>query len=85
MREINSKVPHTVKMQAWRKLSGFNPFANDRLDLDGVVERIACVYDVDKSAVEELDVSELLPIYFECVNFVNSLVLSKLEKMPKNA
>lgn len=83
MRKIKGIVPKDVKAEAWRKISGFDPFNGERFDFDGVVERIAVVYGLSTDDIEaELSVSDILPVYMDCVKFVNDLVFSKLNQMP---
>ena len=84
MRKINGKEPSEVKAQVWRELAGFDPLANDSFDFDGTVAKIALVYGVDASVVEaELALSEVLPVFLECVEFVNGKVFEKLNKVAK--
>lgn len=82
MTKIKGKIPTDVKAEAWIKLNGYDPFINDVFDLDGTLERIALVYGITKEDVaEDLNISDILPVYLECVKFVNSLVFSKLDKI----
>ena len=84
MRKINGKVPSEVKAQVWRELAGFDPLANDTFDYEGTIAKISLVYGVDAAAVEaELALSDVLPVFLECVAFVNSKVFEKLNKVAK--
>lgn len=82
---IAGKKPGAVKAKVWRELAGYDPLENDAFDFDGCVEKIALVYDVTPDeVVDTLDVSEIFPTFLGCIEYVNGLVLSKLETMPKN-
>ena len=83
---IKGKVPGTdIKAKVWRELSGYDPLEGDKFDFDGCVAKIALVYGVDPDdVVEELDLAAVFPTFLECIAHVNSLVLSRLDKMPKN-
>lgn len=79
---IKGKIPKDVKAEAWRRIGGFDPFHDGSFDMDGVVERIAVVYDLTTEEVlENLNISDILPCYLDCVKFVNGLVFSKLDKI----
>lgn len=85
MRKIAGKEPKNLKAKIWRELAGYDPLANDEFDFDGCVEKIALVYGVSADeVVEELDLAEVFPVFMDCIRFVNSLVLSKLDAAPKN-
>lgn len=84
MRKINGKVPSEVKAQVWRELAGFDPLADNTFDCEGTIEKIALVYGLDATVVEaELALSEVLPVFLDCVAFVNSKVFEKLDKVAK--
>lgn len=81
---INGKKPGPVVAEAWRKLSGFDPFAGDKFDLDGTLERIALVYGLPVDEVAAgLQISDIIPCYLGCVRHVNGLVFSKLSEVSK--
>lgn len=82
MLTIKNKKPQDIKVAVWDKISGFDPFKDEKFDLQGTIERIADVYGLTADEVaEELAVSDVLPCYLDCVKFVNGLVLSKLGKL----
>lgn len=84
MKQIHGKVPGDIKAVAWRKIAGYNPFEGDKLDIDGVLERIAICYDLPvEDVAAELSVSDILPVYMDCVRYVNGLVFEKLNQLPK--
>ena len=83
MRKIKGKLPGKLKAKIWRELAGFDPLAGGKFNFDGTVERIAQVYNVKPEDVEnELTVDELFPVFLDCVGYVNSQVLKKLEMLP---
>lgn len=82
MLTINGKQPKDVTAEAWRKLSGFEPFHDGTVDITGTIERIAIVYGVTPEEVAaHISVSDVLPCYLDCVKLVNELVFSKLNKL----
>ena len=84
--KIAGKTPTTVKAGAWRKLAGYDPLDNDRFDYDGTVERIAMVYGVTVEEVEDaVNIEDVLPLYLECVRYLDDKAFSKLGNLPKNA
>lgn len=86
MREIAGKTPGSVKVKVWRELEGFDPLADNVIDVEGTLKRIAMVYDLPVDTVaDELELNELLPLYIDCVKHVNGIVLEKLKSVPKNA
>lgn len=85
MREIKGKVPGKIKAGTWREMNGYDPLKDGAFDYEGLVTRIAKLYGVTVEDIEaDLDVEELLPIWLECINFVNGQVFAGLDKIPKN-
>lgn len=84
MKKIGGKLPTSVKAGVWRELAGFDPLEKDTFHYDDTVKRIALVYGVDVETVEkELELSEVLPVFVDCVSFVNGQVIAKLNKVAK--
>ena len=76
--------PKTVKAKVYRELVGYDPLKDAVFDYDGIVEKIALVYGVEKQDIEDnFELSELLPEFLRCVRFVNGEVLKNLEDVPK--
>lgn len=85
MRTIAGKKPGKIKVGVWRDLNGYDPLQDGNFDYTGLVERIAKIYGVTVEDVEsELSVDELLPLWIDCVNYVNGQVFAGLDAIPKN-
>lgn len=85
MKAIKGIVPKDVKAGAWRKIAGFDPLKDNEINFDETIEKIAIVYGLTTEEVaEELTISEVLPVYLDCVRFVNDLVFSKLNQIPES-
>lgn len=84
MRKIKGVLPKSVKANIWRKIVDFDPLKDNVFHYDDTVEVIAEVYGIGAEDVEaELELSEILPTFLECVEFVNKQVFMKLEGVSK--
>lgn len=84
MRKIKGVLPKAVKANVWRKLAGFDPLKDGVFHYDDTVEVIAEVYGISAEEVEsELSLSEVLPTFLECVEFVNKQLFVKLSEVSK--
>lgn len=82
MREICGKKPGSIKAVCWRKMAGFDPLSGDKFDFNGALERIALIYGLTTEQVEEdLELADVLPVYLDCVGFVNDCVFSRLNEL----
>ena len=86
LREIAGVSPKTVKAKIWREIAGFNPLNEDGFKYGETVEKIALIYGLDVETVEnEIDIDEIIPLYYQCVDFISSIVVEKIKQIPKNA
>ena len=85
MRKICKKLPDKPKAKVWRELQGFNPLEDGKFDYGGTITKIAMVYGLTADEVEaELGLDEVLPVFLDCIEYVNSFVFAKLQAIPKN-
>ena len=74
------------RAKVWRKLTQLK---DKEQDIDTFAEIIATAFSADgitaDDVLDNVTVSELIPLSFACISYVNELVDSKLEKIvPKN-
>lgn len=85
MRKICKKLPDKPKAKVWRELQGFNPLEDGKFNYNATIEKIALVYGLTVEEVEaDLGLDEVLPVFLECVEYVNDFVFAKLQAIPKN-
>ena len=86
MKEIAGKTPSTsLKVKVWRELEGFDPLKDGEINVEETVKKIAMVYDLPVDTVsDELELSDLLPVFIDCVKHVNGIIFEKLKTIPKN-